>query len=108
MGIVNSIKCKKCNLTEFSEHFFFDCKANKQLWEEVTNIINSKFGFCIDLNLQTVMTGYFNKKLNKRNILEINHVLLIAKMVISKSKYGKGRNMVTLLHEELNNRNIKT
>ena len=108
MGIVNSIKCKKCNLTEFSEHFFFDCNSNKQLWEEVTSIINSKFGLCIDLNLQTVMTGYFNKKLNKRNILEINHVLLIAKMIISKSKYGKGRNMVTLLHEELNNRNIKT
>ena len=107
MGIVNNAKCKKCNVIEFSDHFFFDCLDNKELWKEVGKIINSKFGFRIDINLQNVMTGYLNKKLSRKTILEVNHILLIGKMVISKVKYGKRQNMVVLLHEELANRNIK-
>ncbi len=108
MGIVNSANCDKCSVTEYTDHFFFTCIENKVLWNEVTSIINSKFGIYIKPNMQNVMTGYFNKKLSPQDNKEINHIYLISKMVISKVKYGKRRNMVDLLHQELKERNITT
>ena len=107
MGIRDNINCLKCNVPEFSEHFFFSCQENKELWDEVINLINAKYGYWIELTKQSVLTGFFSAEMRKQVIEEINFIILISKMVISKVKYGKRRNMVALLQEELYNRNIK-
>ena len=68
--------------------------------------IHLMFGVRLKLTLQEVMTGYFNDAINKRILTEINHIILIGKMVISKVKYGKRKNMTWLFQEELHSRNI--
>ena len=87
MGIVNSINCQACEVTEFSEHFFFSCKRSKPLWIEVEKFIKYSLGVTISLKLKDVMTGYFNSnernKHNDKVIDSINHIILIGKMVIS-------------------------
>ena len=108
MGIVNSFTCQSCEVTEFSEHFFFSCKRSKPLWEEVEKFIKCSLGVTVSLKLNDVMTGYFNingrNTLSEKEIESINHIILIGKMVISKVKYGKQRNMIYLLEHELQNR----
>ena len=106
MGIAENTNCKTCQVTEFSEHFFFYCRDNKKLWEEAENTINSIFGFRPKLSMQNVMVGYLDQKLNQKVLQKINYIILIAKMVVSKVKYGKFRNMVGLFHEELKSRKI--
>ena len=102
MGVVDSINCKTCGVTEFSEHFFFQCNSTRQLWEEVEKTILYTQGVNIKLDITQVMTGYYNKsKSSEETIDKINHIILIAKMVISKAKYGKTRNMALLLQHEL-------
>ena len=107
MGVVESKNCKICGFTEFSEHFFFQCKSTKQLWEEVEKTILYTQGVRISLDFADVMTGYFNKSIHSQGTIDkINYIILIAKMVISKVKYGKSRNMVLLLQNELHMRGV--
>ena len=106
MGIVGSVNCIACGVTEFSEHFFFTCKTSQKLWVEAEKIILTNYGIQVEMNLHVVMTGYFNQKLKRIIVKKINNIILIGKMVVSKIKYGKFRDIITLFNEELCYRGI--
>ena len=58
----------------------------------------------IKLKLKDVLFGY-NETENGSDILAINHVILIAKMCISKYRYGKYYALFFLFERELSLRN---
>ena len=63
-----------------------------------------KFDKLIKLKLKDVLFGY-NETENGSDVLAINHVILIAKMCISKYRYGKYYDLFFLFERELSLRN---
>ena len=63
-----------------------------------------KFDKLIKLKLKNVLFGY-NERENGSDVLTINHVILIAKMCISKYRYGKDFDLFFLFERELSLRN---
>ena len=63
-----------------------------------------KFDKLIKLKLKDVLFGY-NETENGSDVLAINHVILIAKMCISKYRYGKYYDLLFLIERELSLRN---
>ena len=61
----------------------------------------------VSLDAKTILLGIISDTtLNTKTRNIINHVILIAKMTISKVKYGKYLNPVILFHSECRKRNI--
>ena len=107
MKIALSKDCISCGETDYSEHFFFSCTKVRVIWNELESIISSKMGKKISLDLADVMVVVINKpNLNKKDILWINHIILVGKMVISKMKYGPKRYPLVILEQDLRLRNL--
>ena len=64
-----------------------------------------KFDKLIKLKLKDVLFGY-NETENGSDVLAINRVILIAKMCISKYRYGKYYDRFFLFERELGLRNV--
>ena len=106
MGITESRNCNSCEEVDYIEHFFVNCKEVEPLWKEVTKTVNSLTGKCINISTEIALFGYFESKLSKKLKDNINHIILIAKMCISKFKYGKGYDLLTMFDKECKLRNI--
>ena len=109
MRVTDSNLCLRCNTLDTIEHFFFDCTIAKTLWNYILTIINGKIGKRINLDKKKVMLGLINENgVKRRDILFINKVILIGKLVISKFKYGKYVNIINLMDNEMRIRKIQT
>jgi hypothetical protein len=106
MSIRVSNQCSYCNQVDFLEHFFYDCKYIKQLWVEVKKLIVCNTGNNVDLNITDVLFGCKRPYLGSKVCTYVNHLILIAKMCISKVKYGKKTHIIILFENEVNIRNI--
>ena len=98
--------CSFCNVTDTVEHFFFQCKAVSTVWKEIEKIILTKTDIRISLCPKTALFGLKNNNGNKNKIKTINKLILIGKLVISKYKYGKNINLITLLEKEIEFRKL--
>ena len=100
MGIARSNMCEKCNEKDYLEHFFFNCKIIRNIWSEINNMITEEIGKIINISLTDAMFGFCkgNDKENKY----VNRLIVIAKLCISKYKYGKHPNLIFLFEKELN------
>ena len=110
MGLKQSEKCDFCGETEFIEHLFYDCQRLGQLWQKVENMIRINSNIDISLNKYNVILGIeqdeISKTLNKKEIAEVNELLMIAKFCISKSKVME-TNLEITFENELRIRNKK-
>ncbi len=86
MNIVDSEYCTRCNVIEDTEHFFYNCKEVKELWKIVENDIKR------ELTEQECILGI--------NCKQVNILILIAKLCISKYKYGDYANLSILYERE--------
>ena len=107
MGKVNSSNCDFCGVHDFIEHFFCDCITVRQLW----SVLETKIELILGQNL--VITEIF--KLFGVTALDvpacfvnkINHLLLLAKLCISKFKYGSYHDIVQLFEYEIELRGLE-
>ena len=76
------------------------------LWEAVKLKISTKFGINLDLTTLHKMFGVSEELLPKYMVKDINHLIVVAKMCISKFVYGDYGNLVNLLENELKIRKI--
>ena len=107
MKIKPSDLCKFCGARGTILHFFFECKAVSQIWNEIKKLILIKTNYKISLTVQEVLLGVLPKKgIKKQDLYLINHLILIGKLVISKGKYGKVSNFISILEHELMLRKI--
>ena len=101
MKIRNNIMCEHCLVEDYVEHFFWHCQQTKPLWRNVENTILRKTGVQIKLTQEIVLLGYKPHKQKEDNNKLINHIILIAKMTISKFKYGQKININFIFESEL-------
>ena len=107
MSIRNTQNCEWCNEFDYIEHFFATCKLVKPLWEELESQINVFIGKKIKLTMRLILLGVTaNDKIDKKYIANINHAILIGKMVISKFKYGNAHNLKDTFEKESKLRNL--
>ena len=97
MKIASSNKCSHCNVTDCVEHFFFNCEKVKPLWDEIVKDIKSYMGITLILTEENILLGFQKiSGVSKKRLSKINHAIAIGKMVITKFKYGKQRNIIEI------------
>ncbi len=92
MKKVDDDLCIHCNVIEDLEHFFFHCDKVRKLWEIVRQDMENK-EVITEQDCMLGRTGILNCKYD-------NLLILIAKMCISKFKYGEHSNMLILYEKE--------
>jgi hypothetical protein len=106
MGISESKTCKHCpNEIDYIEHFFWSCDQIHSIWKQVEEHTYLKYNKSIKLKLVDVLFGYNEIETNSE-VLAINLFILIAKMCISKFRYGTYFNISLLFERELRLRNV--
>eukprot|EP00916_Digyalum_oweni_P006123 GHVL01010556.1.p1 GENE.GHVL01010556.1~~GHVL01010556.1.p1 ORF type:complete len:229 (-),score=2.89 GHVL01010556.1:211-897(-) len=103
MGLSDSEYCPYCtHERDYIEHFFYDCSKVKPLWKHVENTILDKTGVRVKLNAKSVLLGVVCVE-NAGNVCLdiINHLVLIAKMCISKFRYGTPVNLTLMFENEM-------
>ena len=101
MKISDTQNCKFCKVIDVMEHFFFSCKKVKPLWEEIEKDIQAFLSVNIKLTQIMIILGvtdYHGSKAEVRK--QINWVIAIGKMVISKFKYGRPRNIIEIYESD--------
>ena len=100
MGKTETENCVHCGVKDYIEHFFYQCTRVKQLWKEVQSVINAKIGQRINIDEQIVILGII-EGLDQKKQKIANILILIAKMCISKFKYGKSPNLLATWEAEI-------
>ena len=107
MSIKNSQNCEWCDEFDYIEHFFATCRLVKPLWKEIESQINVFIGKKIKLSIKNILLGVStNDEISTKYIANINHAILIGKMVISKFKYGNAHNIKDTFEKEAKLRNL--
>ena len=108
MKIRRSELCEHCGLTDTLEHFFFQCSLLEKLWRNVHTIINVFLGRRIVLTWDMALLGIVTlNNVSTNKIQRINMIILLAKLSISKSKYGSGIDPALILETEIDKRTLQ-
>ena len=100
-------KCDYCGEIDFIEHAFTDCQRIKVFWNQVLEWIKKELDIHIPVDAMKQLFGivrgegfmYKGKSTNKAN-----HILIIAKFAIIKSKYYDGENVKGVFETEIKKR----
>ena len=89
MGLAPDTKCTYCrDNTDYIEHFFYECPKIFNIWKLVEQTAYKKYDVKVKQDAVKVLLG-FNSNILSLSILKcINHVIITAKMCISKFRYG--------------------
>ena len=101
MGKKDSDNCDYCNVRDFIEHFFCDCIVVRQIWHVLEEKIELILGHHFALSEIHKLFGVTKANVPACFVNKINHLLLIAKMCISKFKYGSYNDILLLFEYEL-------
>ena len=71
------------------------------MWRVCTDYIYRATGRSVVLSEMDVLFGYKPQQMKKCDIRIINHFILLAKMVISKFKYGTATDICLLFEKEV-------
>ena len=109
MKLATSQNCQYCNLPDYIEHFFFQCEKVKKLWINMEKDIMARLGAVVKITLEMVLLGAPTLQgVSKNHLKVINHLLAIGRMVISKFRYGKPRNILEIYETDCSVRKIWT
>ena len=107
MNVRNSDLCGQCRVRDTLEHFFFHCALLDKLWSDVDNLITAITGRRIYMTWQNAIFGVVAfRNVNKSDVGKINLIILLAKLAVSKSKYGSGTEPSFIFENELRLRNL--
>ena len=82
-------KCMYCGEVETIEHFFYECRELRKLWNEVKVIIDIISNGKIKISEKEAILGIIDKTgLNEELINKINIIIILAKKSIGQVKYG--------------------
>ena len=103
MGIKDSERCDYCGEIDVIEHMFVHCTRLKGFWSMVFNEIFSRTNLRIESTDQNILFGISktDPPTISNNLKIINHIILIAKMCISKTKFGAVSNLFITFDLEL-------
>ena len=105
MGKSNTNLCKTCNQVETLVHFFGkDCKQVKRLWEHIEGHLSVQTNNTICFTNQDILFGFRVTQLYEYKM--VNTIIMLAKLAISKYKYGKYANLQLLFEQECSIRKV--
>ena len=105
MGLSENANCKYCpNERDYIEHFFCNCQNVLELWRHVEDLVNGTLGYTITFSEQQKLFGIADEAFLFAH--KVNNMILIAKMCISKFKYGDHTDIVALFKYEMQLRKI--
>ena len=84
-GISEHDVCNTCGIIETIEHLFFYCNDAQNLWKRIEYWIQNTLDIHIHLSVVGVLFGVPFQK-NDPILLSINHIILVAKRYIYKTK----------------------
>ena len=92
--IITSNICDFCDEIDYIDHSFYSCRHVKEFWNYISSIISTSLNTRFDLTVSHALLGLpiGTLQLKSREIKEINHFILVAKLAITKSKAAKSRN----------------
>ncbi len=104
MGLANNNKCQHCQQVEFIDHFFATCTAIRPLWAHVESVFNALHGQRVHLSVKDMLLGY--EHANWVKFVVLNKMIVVAKLSVSKYKYGDHPNLLLLFDRECRLRKI--
>ena len=112
MKVKPSALCDSCQVPDFIEHFFVKCDLICGFWEFISSFLKTTANIDIKLTTNVILLGITYseaKPLKKSQVDYVNFIVLIGKLVISKFKYGKIKNVYLLfeLETELRKKYLK-
>ena len=107
MSLRRTDRCEYCDCQDTLEHFFFLCRKVISLWVEVQRLIFIFIDQSFKLNMENALLGYVPREHRSKSIInKINLLILLAKLAVSKSKYGSKIDPKIILENELKIRGI--
>ena len=103
MFLKDSDRCDSCNQIDFIDHAFYRCEPIRMFWYYISNIISTKLNIQFTISPSQALLGLpsGNSQVTSRQRNEINHIILIAKLCIVKSKASKNANIKVIFEQEM-------
>ena len=107
MKIKQSEECATCRVKDTLQHFFYHCASVQDVWGKVKNYFNLITGKQFSLTWDQVILGVLpSEHIRPKIVNKLNMLILLAKLAISKSKYGTGIKPSLIFENELSFRQI--
>jgi len=101
IGIEANDRCPFCPTEiDYIEHFFFKCKKVLVLWKYVEDIIFKKYKMRMKLSSTEILCGY-TERISLERYKYLNLLFLVAKMCVSKFRYGTPIDITIMFEKEL-------
>ena len=103
MFLKDSDRCDSCNQIDFIDHAFYRCQPIRKFWNDISNLISTTLNIHFTISPSQALLGLpsENSELTSRQRDEINHIILIAKLSIVKSKVSKNANIKVIFEQEI-------
>ena len=103
MFLKDSDRCDSCNQIDFIDHAFYRCQPIRKFWNDISNLISTTLNIQFTISPSQALLGLpsENSELTSRQRDEINHIILIAKLSIVKSKVSKNANIKVIFEQEI-------
>ena len=103
MFIKDSDRCDSCNQIDFIEHAFYQCEPIKKFWNDISKLISTSLNIQFSISPPQALLGLpgGNSHISSKERNEINHIILIAKLSIVKSKATKNANIKVIFEQEI-------
>ena len=108
MKVKENNKCDHCNEVDFTEHALVSCERIKGFWENVIGWVEKEIDVKIPQDsIICLLFGLVKSDASncaRWRIEKVNHVLLIAKFSIIKSRFMEGVSIESLFEKEIQKR----
>ena len=104
MKIRNNNKCDKCQEIETLPHLFFNCTSLTAFWKYISELVSLTLETTFSIKVVNALFGITTEdtQADIARIHKANHIMLIAKMCISKGRFSKNKNLRLIFeHEKL-------
>ena len=103
MYLKDSNLCDACNNIDFIDHAFYYCRPVKEFWDNLSIIISTNLNMNIIITAPHALLGIPRGFLQicPQKIKEINHIILIAKLSITKARLTRYRNIQIIFEQEI-------
>ena len=102
MGLATTKQCLGCTEIDYMEHAFYQCTKLENFWTNVKQYILINYDWRLEINEKIALFSGSKAETEDAEIRKkVNHIILIAKLAISKYKYGKCKNLALIFEAEL-------
>ena len=103
MKVKENNLCESCHVPDYLEHFFVHCTQVQEFWVSLKSTVLNDINRNINFSTEMILFGINKLKSREYNLTEkkyLNYLILVAKMCISKFKYGPIKHLSLIFEQE--------